>query len=437
MAAHTRHPSGMGRPNTFKVIRDPLWNNIRVDAQALAVLDSEPMQRLRYIRQLGHAFLVYPTANHTRFEHAVGTYHLAGRALSLLAERGELEGVAGDQPALIRLAGLLHDVGHYPFSHALEEAGLPSHEDLAKAHFDDPSLRAALANTGFDDVAARLHDLITGRSDSPLQGLISGSLDLDKLEYLTRDARMCGVPYGAVDVDRLIHALAVVDTPAGTRRMAIREKGVSALESLLFARYQMYRNVYWHHAVRSATAMFKRTVRDALASNHVTMDLVAHTTDEELITHLRGADDNAIPLRLRRRQLYKRVTDIAGEDVPEGAGDWVADDPDLAERVENQLAEELGLQPGEILLDFPAKAKMIDVDMPLLRPDGSVEPLGTPQPAAQIGIQRVADELHARARRLRIFAAAPCEPDDRKVLRLVEHTGAEIEGELGNGPLLR
>jgi HD superfamily phosphohydrolase len=426
----------MGRPTAFKVIRDPLWNNIRVEPQALAVLDSEPMQRLRYIRQLGHAFLVYPTANHTRFEHAVGTYHLAGRALSLLIERGELAGVAPDQPALIRLAGLVHDVGHYPFSHALEEAGFPSHEDLAKIHFDDPSLCAALADTGFDQVAVRLHDLITGRSDSPLQGLISGSLDLDKLEYLTRDARMCGVPYGAVDVDRLLHALAVVDTPAGQRRVAIQEKGISALESLLFARYQMYRNVYWHHAVRSATAMFKRTVRNALATSHVTIDLVAHSTDEELMKHLREAAHNTIPLRLRRRQLYKRVTDIAGEDVPEGAGDWVAADPDLTERVENQLAEELGLQPGEILLDFPAKAKMLDVDMPLLRQDGSVEPLGTPQPAAHIGIQRVADELHARARRLRVFAAAPCGLDDRSILRLVEHTGAEMAGDLGSRPLL-
>ncbi len=426
----------MVHQNGFKVIRDPLWNNIQIDSQALPVLDSEPMQRLRYIKQLGHAFLVYPAANHTRFEHAVGTYHLARRALSLLNERGELERIEAEEIALVRLAGLVHDIGHYPFSHALEEAGLPSHESLAKKHFTQPSLRAALEKTGFANVAERLFALIAGSSPSPLQGLISGSLDLDKLEYLTRDARMCGVPYGAVDVDRLLHALAVVQTPDGRTAVGIREKGISALESLLFARYQMYRNVYWHHAVRSATAMFKRTVREAIAEEQLTIDAVAHSTDEELMEHLRTIENNAIALRLRRRQLYKRVVDIAGEEVPDRAGDWVAESPDLVERVENQLAAELNLQPGELLLDFPAKAKLIEVDMPLLKKDGSIEPLGALDGVAQMGIQRVADELHARARRLRVFAASPCHVDPRGILRLVERTKNEVESDLVGDPLL-
>ena len=426
----------MTRLRGFKVIRDPLWNNIPIDSQALPVLDSEPLQRLRYIRQLGHAFLVYPTANHTRFEHAVGTYHLARRALSLLDDRGELQDIAPDERALIRLAGLVHDVGHYPFSHALEEAGLPSHEDLAQTHFTHPTLHAALEQTGFEHVAARLQALIAGVSSNPLQGLITGSLDLDKLEYLTRDARMCGVPYGAVDVDRLIHALAVVETPAGQPGVGIREKGISALESLLFARYQMYRNVYWHHAVRSATAMFKRMVRAALASGHLTVDAVAHSTDEELMAILRALDDNAIAHRLRRRQLYKRIVDIAGEDVPEGAGDWVAENPNIVEQVETRLAAELDLQPGEVLLDFPAKAKMIEVDMPLLKKDGSVEILGTGESVGRLGIQRVADELHARARRLRVFAAAPREIDPRVILGLVERNRNEVESDLANRPML-
>jgi HD superfamily phosphohydrolase len=427
----------MGRPNGFKVVRDPLWNNIHIDAQALAVLDSEPLQRLRYIRQLGHAFLVYPTANHTRFEHAVGTYHLAQRAISLLADRGELENIAQEERTLIRLAGLVHDVGHYPFSHALEEAGLPSHEDLAALHFAEPSLAVALERTGFDNVEVRLQALIAGTSTSPLQGLISGSLDLDKLEYLTRDARMCGVPYGAVDVDRLLHALTVVEIPDGRTVVGIREKGISALESLLFARYQMYRNVYWHHAVRSATAMFKRTVRDAIAGNHLTIDTIAHSTDEELMAHLRAVQSNALALRLRQRRLYKRVVDIAGQDVPERSGDWVADSPDFVEQVENRLAHELKLEPGEVLLDFPAKAKMIEVDMPLLRKDGTVESLGTPNGAAQLGIQRMADELHARARRLRVFAASHRAIDPHSILGLVERKKNEVASDLaGNVELL-
>ncbi len=159
----------MGPPGGFKVIRDPLWNNIEIESEALAVLDTEPFQRLRYIRQLGHAFLVYPTANHTRFEHAVGTYHLARRALGLLADHHQLDNVPPDDPALVRLACLVHDIGHYPFSHALEEAGLPSHEELAQRHFQHPELRDALEATGLRDVAGRLRALIAGRGDSPLQ----------------------------------------------------------------------------------------------------------------------------------------------------------------------------------------------------------------------------------------------------------------------------
>src|SRR5215468_1174338 len=110
------------------VIRDPLWSNIRVDPLALAIIDSGPFQRLRYVRQLGHAFLVYPGATHSRFEHALGAYHLARRATNQLADRGELRGLAEEEVRLVHLAALLHDIGHYPFSHALEEAGLPSHE---------------------------------------------------------------------------------------------------------------------------------------------------------------------------------------------------------------------------------------------------------------------------------------------------------------------
>ncbi len=406
-----------------------------MDSQALEVLDSEPLQRLRYIKQLGHAFLVYPTANHTRFEHAVGTYHLARRALSLLDERGELDNVDAEERALIPLAGLVHDVGHYPFSHSLEEAGLPSHEELAMTHFAHPSLRSALRHTGFEDIESRLQALITGRSQTPLQGLISGSLDLDKLEYLSRDARMCGVPYGAVDVDRLLHAITVLDSDGGSRRVGIREKGISALESLLFARYQMYRNVYWHHAVRSATAMFKRAVRTALAHGELTVDAVAHSTDEGLMQRLRETHGNEIATRLRQRKLYKRLVDIAGEEVPEDAGDWVAECPDLVERVENKLAAKLQLQPGEVLLDFPAKAKMIEVDMPLLRKDGTVEPLAAPDGTTQLGIHRIADELHARARRLRVFAATSRPLDQRYILRLVERKKNEVESDLASDML--
>src|SRR6185295_4879255 len=105
-------------PREFEIIRDPIWHDVRIEGDALALIDSAPFQRLRYVRQLGHAFLVYPGATHTRFEHAIGTYHLARRTLSLLDERCELSGIPEEEIVLIRLAALLHDIGHYPFSHA-------------------------------------------------------------------------------------------------------------------------------------------------------------------------------------------------------------------------------------------------------------------------------------------------------------------------------
>jgi uncharacterized protein len=412
----------------FEVVRDPLWNNIGIDAQALTILETPPFQRLRYVRQLGHAFLVYPGATHTRFEHALGTYHLARRALAMLQERDALAGLPADDPLLIRLAALLHDVGHYPFSHALEEAGLPSHEALAPEHLAQDDLARALAATGLTDAAGRIAALIAGTGTSPLRGLISGALDLDKIEYLTRDARMCGVPYGTVDVDRLLHSLVLVEY-GGAPVIGLHEKGVSALESLLFAKYQMYRNVYWHHAVRSATAMFKRAVRDALARGELDAAAIARSTDETLMEALRG---RRAPLaeRLRQRRLYKRVLDLPATDLPPGAGAWVADDPALTAQVEDRLAAECRRAAGELLLDFPRKPAMLASDVPVLTRRGAVAP-------ARVGIQRVAEDLHAAARRLRVYAAEPCSLSADAVLEIVERGADEVRARLREtAPLL-
>jgi HD superfamily phosphohydrolase len=410
----------------FEVIRDPLWNNIRIDAESLAVLDSEPFQRLRYVRQLGHAFLVYPGATHSRFEHALGTYHLARRTLALLRERGELDRVDSDEVVLIRLAALLHDIGHYPFSHALEEAGLPSHETLALTHLHHDALREILDKTGIPNAESRLARLITGQSKSSLQGLVSGSLDLDKIEYLTRDARMCGVPYGTVDVDRLLHSITLVELPNGSLTVAVHEKGISALESLLFAKYQMYRNVYWHHAVRSATAMFKRLVREAIERKSVDINSLARSTDEDLMEALRRLPDTPIAARLRHRRLYKRVLDIPASHITPGAGDWIAERFNLVGPVEDRLAREQGMLPGELLVDFPKKPEMLSVELSVRTRSGEVEQVTKQNGIDWLGIQRVGDELHTSARRLRVFSARPITLTQEKVLGLIDLTVGDL-----------
>src|SRR5205823_8979258 len=172
----------------FEVVRDPLWDNIRLDPEALAVVDTPAVQRLRYVRQLGHAFLVYPGATHSRFEHALGASHLARRALSQLEDAGDARLTPGDRPTLT-LAALLHDIGHYPFSHALEEAGLLRHEAVAERHLARGELAERLGEVGAP--TAQLLALIRGGGREPLAGLVAGSLDVDKLDYLSRDAWMC------------------------------------------------------------------------------------------------------------------------------------------------------------------------------------------------------------------------------------------------------
>ena len=421
----------------LEVIRDPLWDNIRLDHPALLALDTAAVQRLRYVRQVGHAFLVYPGATHTRFEHALGAYHLTRRALASLEERGELERVPEEDCLAVRLAALLHDIGHYPFSHALEEAGFPSHEALGVAKLCQGELGERLAEIGGPGFAGRVGALVTGTSPSALQGLISGSLDLDKIDYLSRDARMCGVPYGTVDVDRLLATLTLVETAPGRHEVGVLEKGVSALESLLFAKYQMYRNVYWHHAVRSATCMFKRAVRGAVARGTITVAAIAEATDDGLMEQLITRDGNALAAAIRARRLHKRALDLPASDVPTETEPWVSEDPVLLERVEDALAREAGLAPGDLLLDYPARSSMLGVDLPLRTRGGAVERLTDAGRAGQLGLPRVADELYRSARRLRVFVKEAPRTPLRGVPALLTCPAADLRQRLDQGsPLL-
>jgi HD superfamily phosphohydrolase len=328
------------------------------------------------------------------------------------------------------MAALLHDIGHYPFSHALEEAGFPSHEALGVAKLSQGELGECLIRIGGKDFPAVIGELISGVSRSPLQGLISGSIDLDKIDYLSRDARMCGVPYGTVDVDRLLSSLTLVEVEPDRYEVGVQEKGVSALESLLFAKYQMYRNVYWHHAVRSATCMFKRAVRQAVRHGSLTIQAIADATDDGLMETLIGRDRNQLAICIRARRLHKRALDLPASDVPGDAQPWVATDPDLLERVEDALAARVGLQPGDLLIDFPARTAMLGVNLPLRTRAGAVERLTDAGRAGHLGLPRVADELYRSARRLRIFVEkSPSQPLDR-VVELLACPAEEVEHRL-------
>ena len=407
----------------FEILRDPVWNNIRIDELTLDLVDTEVFQRLRYIRQLGWSYLVYPGATHSRFEHALGTHHLSRRTLALLCESNSSISISETDQAIVRSAALLHDVGHYPFSHALEEIGALHHEDVAKPLITEGGVAAHLVSRLGSDAPEKIFELIRGRSDSPLQGLISGSLDLDKIEYLKRDAFMCGVPYGEIDVDRLTNSLVVVADPdSGKQTLGVQEKALSALESLLFAKYQMYRNVYWHHAVRSATAMYKRLVEDAVKAGVVSVQSLARYTDEGLMHRIESGRPAALLSALKERRLYKRAAEWPAAELDQAKVEWIATDRQRVAEAENALAREFGLASGELLLDFPAKTEMLGLDIPVLRRSGKVERLTGEGWIGTINLPSLSEELYKSARWLRVFTARRTRLDPRRVLEAVERS---------------
>ncbi|NIR43558.1 MAG: HD domain-containing protein [Gemmatimonadetes bacterium] len=438
------------------VIRDPIWANIWIEPPALELIDAPAFQRLRRVKQLGLAYLVYPGAVHTRFDHALGVYHLTGRALRLLGEQGELDRVSEGERSILRVAGLLHDIGHYPFSHTVEEleTGLvpADHEELAGSFLAEPEVAEALAPLG-PDTAADVHALIQGRSTSPLQGLVSGSLDLDKIEYLTRDAHFCGVPYGEVDVDRLLDSLRLLDDPAtGRREVGVAVRGVAALESLLFAKYQMFRNVYWHHAVRAASVVFQRVVREALTDGWASRAHLVGKGDEELLAELeilaaasdsdsaRRALERLMPA-IRHRRLPKRAAEWSGDALTDAlsrlgreVAPWIHEQPGLRAALEDHVALELGLDPGCLFIDYPAKAGMLELDILMQARDGSVVRLTSTGRAGLIDLPRLGRDLYHAARVLRVFSWPRIELTDRdqsRILELVTSPADDVAPALG------
>ena len=418
-----------------RIIRDPLWNTIRLDPTAVRIIDTAAFQRQRYIKQLGFAHLVYPGATHTRFDHALGVYHLAVTALRRLRECGGIPEEMWQEAALVPYAALLHDIGHYAFSHSLEELGsdmLPGdHEAVSARFFTSPELREALSTLG-ENAGQKIHALIQGRSMNPFGGLVSGSLDLDKMEYLRRDARFCGVPYGEVDVDRLLQGLVILTDPeTGASEVGVYEKTVSALESLLFAKYQMFRNVYWHHGVRAAAALYKRIINEAVGASILDAQELVGPTDEELLyeTSRRAQEsDTEVGERLatrwlpalRARRLPKRALEVTAAELGDRVvEDWVISETPMKRGIEDNLADEVGLEPGEVFIDFPAKRAMFQLNLLVERSTGQVERLGPGGLIGLIDLPRLAEGLYATTRVLRVFTFERRTLDRDRVLELI------------------
>ena len=231
---------------------------------------------------------------------------------------------------------------------------------------------------------------------------------MDKIDYLRRDALMCGVPYGEVDVDRLLTCLAVTELD-GRRTLGVMEKGIAALESLLFAKYQMYRNVYWHHAVRRATAMFKRLVHEALVDRILEADALPALTDDALMHELLAQDRTGLADGLRQRRLYKRALELLPAELGVPMPAWLRGDPARLAKAEDQLARDAGLGPAELLIDLPHKDAMLGLDVPVVKRDGGVERLTQLGWPGRMDLPPFSTSLAESACRLRVFTRRPVE----------------------------
>lgn len=239
-------------------IRDPVHGFVRADTLEAALINSQPVQRLRFIHQLGFTFLVFPGAEHSRFGHVIGAMHLAGRVYDALCSKsdgllpGGVNSAKSPERRLARAAALLHDLGHAPFSHSAEDlfAGGIDHEEMTRRLLDSPEIEAIFARHGDGIGTADVRRILQGGgtpTERLLAKIVSGELDVDKMDYLLRDSLFCGVRYGTYDLERLLDTMQpIADPQTGEWGIGVDEGGVHALEALVMARYYMFTQVYFN-----------------------------------------------------------------------------------------------------------------------------------------------------------------------------------------------
>ncbi|MEA1957761.1 MAG: HD domain-containing protein [Euryarchaeota archaeon] len=357
-----------------KVIKDPIHGYIEIDDLAIAVIDTVEMQRLRRIRQLGFSYLVYPGANHTRFEHSLGVYHL----ICLLLDRLE---VAKEEEQELIVASLIHDIGHGPYSHVTEPVIKKitgnSHEDIediifkqevevevdAKVEVDVESAKTiveVLDELSLDTQriagyikGERMAEYVEGERD--LSKVLNGEIDVDKMDYLVRDSYYTGVAYGVVDNIRIIHGLDFVNG-----KVVITEKGILPAEYLLFSRFLMYPTVYKHHTSRIAQLMFSKALEYFVKSKSESEDHI-----RQYALALRKMDDSEINVALRnakgypeemvelinKRQLFKRAVYKGINELNEDVATQLSEEKRRKE-IEVEISKRAGVDEKYVILDF-------------------------------------------------------------------------------------
>ena len=420
---------------TAGLVRIPPGVDVPLTDRVRRLIDTAAFRRLAQISQLGLVSLVYPAANHSRHEHSLGVFLAAIEYLDrLAADRRFAAAISPRDAELLLAAALLHDVGHWPFGHPIEDLHLPqfpSHEQFAHRFIVAGEVADVLADDWDLDpkeVAALVGGEASNRAQRILRSLLSGPIDVDKIDYLMRDSLHAGVPYGRhFDRRRLVGSLCLNEAGDG---LAITDKGKTAAEMMVFARYVMFSEVYWHHAVRSATAMLQRAfflLQDALDPDDLLM-----MTERPMIDALLDAAADAPAGDLLdglfgpRRRLYKRLAQYSYFEEPQIyrrlARRPFSEQAALAERIAATLATALGrrIAPHEVLLDAPPTELEVDFDIEVFFPkEQAYRRLGDISPVVRTLAQEQFDDYVKRVRVFvhpRIAAEAARIPDLSKRL---------------------
>lgn len=344
-------------------IRDPVHGYILITEVERAVIDSYVVQRLHRVKQLAGAQYTYPGAEHSRFSHSLGVLHLAGELAEHLAVKGFLD---EDEVQKVRLAGVLHDVGHGPFSHLYEEISLKylgkTHEDLAEWLIRESELKDILGGYGYE--AKEISQLAVGRLGGVkpyLSEVIASTVDVDKMDFLVRDSYFTGVEYGLIDIYRLIYSTEVIDG-----HLAVEVPGaLYALEAYLVARYEMFKALYFHRSVRSAEVMIVKAMDYAYKE----LGLVDFKGVEDFLAlddwfvstrlgMMKDFKDRHIQMALtflnmlNRRQLLKCSYETTIHLKDRFMASLLTRE-DFRRRMEEEIARKAGIDPSSIIIDVP------------------------------------------------------------------------------------
>ncbi len=412
-------PEVAGLDGYGHLVRIPPEQDVPLTDRVRAIIDTAAFRRLFQVSQTGLVSLIYPAANHSRFEHSLGVYRMALLFLQRLSHDPRFaEAVSPRDAERFLLAALLHDLGHWPFCHPIEDMGLPEiphHEAFAERFLQSGELAELLRDQWRiepAEVCALLNHEPQSRADKILTSMLSGPIDIDKLDYLTRDSLHAGVPYGRnFDQHRLICSLCLNEAGDG---LAITEKGKTAAEMMVFARYVMFSEVYWHHGVRSATAMLQRAfyrLRDKVDLQQL-LQLGDAAFIQTLREAARGGPAGPILDGLfgETRQLYKRVAQYSYfedrevyERLARRPFPWLVRCAERFARLASAATSQ-AITADKVLFDAPPAAREVEFRVPVLFLKANrYRALGEISPVVRTLAREQFDDY---VKRVRLFASA-------------------------------